>query len=245
METFIAFIRRIGFLCRKELLAILKDPANRVILIAPVLVQTMMFGYGATYDLNHVPYAVLDQSRSAASTELIARFDAAGVFRHVATLRTPAEIAKVIDGSQALMVLHIAPDFAERIAAGQDAPVQLVLDGRKWWSTGIGHPHCEIAIFMGLSDPGAEEALYDIQSMRAFAGLELGRDAIELAAVAGDEELEGLPFELLHRVEQPVDLPPLHVGQHRCPSPRATPRRARAIMARTRRTLSTIAGMKA
>lgn len=29
-----------------------------------------------------------------------------------------------------------------------------------------------------LSDPGAEEALYDIQSMRAFAGLELGRDAL-------------------------------------------------------------------
>ena len=26
-----------------------------------------------------------------------------------------------------------------------------------------------------LSDPGAEEALYDIQSMRAFCGLELGR----------------------------------------------------------------------
>jgi len=29
-----------------------------------------------------------------------------------------------------------------------------------------------------LSDPGAEEALYDIQSMRAFCGLELGRDEI-------------------------------------------------------------------
>jgi len=29
-----------------------------------------------------------------------------------------------------------------------------------------------------LSDPGTEEALYDIQSMRAFAGLELGRDNI-------------------------------------------------------------------
>ena len=29
-----------------------------------------------------------------------------------------------------------------------------------------------------LSDPGAEEALYDIHSMRTFAGLELGRDAI-------------------------------------------------------------------
>jgi len=30
----------------------------------------------------------------------------------------------------------------------------------------------------GLSDPGAEEALYDMQSMRGFAGLELGADAI-------------------------------------------------------------------
>lgn len=30
----------------------------------------------------------------------------------------------------------------------------------------------------GLSDPGAEEALYDIHSMRNFAGLELGREAI-------------------------------------------------------------------
>ena len=30
----------------------------------------------------------------------------------------------------------------------------------------------------GLSDPGAEESLYDMHSMRDFAGLDLGRDAI-------------------------------------------------------------------
>ena len=33
---------------------------------------------------------------------------------------------------------------------------ELVLDGRKWWSTGIGHPNCRLAIFMGLTDPDAE-----------------------------------------------------------------------------------------
>ena len=31
-----------------------------------------------------------------------------------------------------------------------------------------------------LSDPGAEEVLYDICSMRTFAGLELGRDTIPM-----------------------------------------------------------------
>lgn len=32
---------------------------------------------------------------------------------------------------------------------------EVVLNGRKWWSTGIGHPDCEILIFMGLTDPEA------------------------------------------------------------------------------------------
>jgi len=32
---------------------------------------------------------------------------------------------------------------------------EVVLNGRKWWSTGIGHPHCEVIIFMGLTDPSA------------------------------------------------------------------------------------------
>ncbi len=32
---------------------------------------------------------------------------------------------------------------------------EVVLNGRKWWSTGIGHPDCEILIFMGLTDPAA------------------------------------------------------------------------------------------
>ncbi|MCB1733308.1 MAG: acyl-CoA dehydrogenase family protein, partial [Halieaceae bacterium] len=32
---------------------------------------------------------------------------------------------------------------------------EVVLNGRKWWSTGIGHPNCEVIIFMGLTDPNA------------------------------------------------------------------------------------------
>ena len=32
---------------------------------------------------------------------------------------------------------------------------EVVINGRKWWSTGIGHPNCKVLIFMGLSDPSA------------------------------------------------------------------------------------------
>lgn len=33
---------------------------------------------------------------------------------------------------------------------------EVVVNGRKWWSTGIGHPDCRFVIFMGLSDPDGE-----------------------------------------------------------------------------------------
>jgi hypothetical protein len=33
----------------------------------------------------------------------------------------------------------------------------VILYGRKWWSTGIGHPNCKVLIFMGLSDPSAHK----------------------------------------------------------------------------------------
>lgn len=33
---------------------------------------------------------------------------------------------------------------------------EVVLNGRKWFSSGIGHPNCRILIFMGLTDPTAD-----------------------------------------------------------------------------------------
>ena len=75
---------RILALTRKELLAVLKDPRGRFTLLVPPIVQCLIFGYAATYDLNDVPYAVLDQDRSAVSRELLAQLDGSGVFRRVA-----------------------------------------------------------------------------------------------------------------------------------------------------------------
>ena len=33
---------------------------------------------------------------------------------------------------------------------------EVVINGRKWWSTGVGHPDCKIFVFMGLTDPDAD-----------------------------------------------------------------------------------------
>ncbi len=130
MPAFLAFLARIGFLCRKELLALLKEPSTRFVLFAPALLQALLFGYGATYDLTHAPYAVLDQSRGAAAAELLARVDGTGVFKREAALNSSQQIAHAIDEDGVLLVLSIPADFDSRLAAGQQAPLQVILDGR-------------------------------------------------------------------------------------------------------------------
>jgi ABC-2 type transport system permease protein len=123
-------LRRIAILCRKELLAIFKDPRSRIVLFLPIVMQTLIFGYAATYDLNFVQFAVLDQDHSEASRDLIAKLDGTGIFRRVANLADPRQIAPVIDGKKALLVVHINPNFQRQLEAGQPAVVQVILDGR-------------------------------------------------------------------------------------------------------------------
>jgi len=121
---------RILILCRKELLSIFKDPRSRIVLFAPIVMQTLLFGYAATFDLNRVPFALLDQDRSAASQDLIAALVSSGVFEPTAQLEAPAQIASVIGRKQALLVVHINQDFERSLAAGGSPTVQVILDGR-------------------------------------------------------------------------------------------------------------------
>ncbi|HEX3655137.1 MAG TPA: ABC transporter permease [Pirellulales bacterium] len=121
---------RILALTRKELLAVLKDPRGRFSVLIPPILQCLIYGYAATYDLNDVPYAVLDQDRSSAAQQLLAGLDGSGVFRRVANLDHEAELKTSIDLRQALIVIQINQDFERKLLSGQPADIQVIADGR-------------------------------------------------------------------------------------------------------------------
>lgn len=137
MQELKFYLRRIRFIIVKEILATIKDPRVRVILVIPVIVQSILFGYASTYNLDNVPYAWLDHSHSALSAEFAARLDGTGIFHRAVTLQSSAQIADCIDSDAAMLVVVVPQNFADRLHAGVQAPLQIITDGRNTTTAGI------------------------------------------------------------------------------------------------------------
>ena len=123
-------LERILALVIKEFLALLKDKRARFVLIGPPLVQLIVFGYAATFDLRNVPFAVYNEDRGSASRELLAAFDGSPSFTRVAQIANEDEIAPLIDSKRVLMVVHAGPHFSADLLSGRPAPLQVIVDGR-------------------------------------------------------------------------------------------------------------------
>ncbi|MGZ5445626.1 MAG: ABC transporter permease [Thermoanaerobaculia bacterium] len=118
-------VRRVRAVARKELLHILRDPRSLGIGIAMPILLLLLFGYALTLDVDDVPFAVWDQSRTPASRELISRFEASRYFSLVSHTTTYREIESAIDRRDILVALVIPLDYGSR----KNVRVQLIVDG--------------------------------------------------------------------------------------------------------------------
>ena len=122
---------RLAALIVKELLAAFRDPRARMALVAPPILQLFLFAYAATLEVSNVPIGVLNQDWGLASEQLVSRFERASAFSEIRRYASPAEVKAAIDRQEVMIVVHIGQDFSRKLAAGEPATVQLLLDGRK------------------------------------------------------------------------------------------------------------------
>jgi ABC-2 type transport system permease protein len=113
----------------KEFIQVFRDKRTRFVLFGPPIIQMLIFGYAATFEIRHVRTVVLDQDHSQESRELISRFSSSPYFDVERQLTDRRQIPELIDRGNATVALQIHPGFAENLRKGRATSLQVIVDG--------------------------------------------------------------------------------------------------------------------
>lgn len=143
----------------KEVLSLLRDPRSRMIVFVPPLLQLLVFAFAATLEVRNVDIAVHDQDAGRWSSELVQRLDSAQFIHRVQRVDSSAALRRLIDQGKVIAALDIPADFSRRIAAGDTATVQVLVDGRRSNSGQISVGYLSAIVADLGADPGAPSVI--------------------------------------------------------------------------------------
>jgi ABC-2 type transport system permease protein len=112
----------------KEFIQVFRDKRTRMILIVPPIVQMLVFGYAATFEIRHVTILVVDYDHSQASRDLVSRFTSSPYFEVVGESENTRDLTDAIEQGRATIGLAIHAGFARTLEKGASAPVQVIVD---------------------------------------------------------------------------------------------------------------------
>jgi len=113
---------RLRALLAKEFLQLLRDPRMRFVLVVPPLIQLLLFGYAATFDVRRADVAVVRYDDGPESRDLLAAIEATGHY----TLKMTPDIrsaSAAIDQGDVRVILEIPAHYSAR------PTLQIIADG--------------------------------------------------------------------------------------------------------------------
>lgn len=122
-------IQRIKQMVIKEFIQVMRDRRMKAIVFVVPIMQTLVFGFVVTTDVNNIPTAIVDLDRSPESRELIRRFSSSGYFSIVATPESPGQLQDLLDRAKVTVALQINRGFSVDLVRKAPASIQLIADG--------------------------------------------------------------------------------------------------------------------
>lgn len=121
-------VRRIAALASKEWREILRDRMFLALAFLVPVAQMLIMGHGLSFDVEHIPFAVVDQDQTPTSREYTYRFADSRYFdfKGYSSLR---DVEALISRGSVRAVLVIPERMHETLLAGRPVQVEAVIDG--------------------------------------------------------------------------------------------------------------------
>jgi ABC-2 type transport system permease protein len=121
---------RVLNLATKELVQLWRDRLILIFALLGPVSELVLVAWATSGEIEHIPMAVVDRDRSAASRALVRTLENTETFDADYYLQTEESARALVDAGTALVAILIPPDFEEDlVGAREPAQVQLILDG--------------------------------------------------------------------------------------------------------------------
>lgn len=120
---------RVWTIVRKEVIHILRDPRTLSLVIIMPVMMLVLLGYAVSADVENIPLAVADLSKTDASRRFVQRFEASGYFVITHSVDSEEEVIRLIDEGITRSGLFIPEDFGREVTTGGSSPFVVYVDG--------------------------------------------------------------------------------------------------------------------
>ena len=121
-------MKPILYFVRKEFLQFRRDPKMLAMILVAPIVQLILLGYAANFDVEIVHTAVFDQDKSETSRLFIEKFRSSGYFAVDNYVENYNQLQKLVDGADVILGIVIPDNFQNKINRNEQATVQAIFD---------------------------------------------------------------------------------------------------------------------
>jgi ribosome-dependent ATPase len=121
-------MRLLGY-ARRETLELLRDPIRLAFALLGPLILMVVFGYGISFDVEDLAYAVLDRDQTPQSRAYLEHFAGSRYFQQRAPLADHADLERRLRSGALAFVIEIPPDFGRDLKRERRPEVAVWLDG--------------------------------------------------------------------------------------------------------------------
>lgn len=120
---------RMWTVMRKEFIHIIRDPRTLGLVIVLPVMMLLLLGYAVANDVENIPMALADLSKTDISRRFVERYSTSGFFKVTHVVQNENAILQLLDEGTVKSGLLIPEEFGRNLSTGESGMVQFFIDG--------------------------------------------------------------------------------------------------------------------
>ena len=121
--------KRLWAFTRRESMELIRDPIRLFFALIGPLLLMIVLGYGISFDVENLPYAILDRDQTPESRKYLENFSGSRYFQERPPLKNYAELDRRLKNGELRIAIELPPEYGKDLKRGNQPQIGVWLDG--------------------------------------------------------------------------------------------------------------------